>query len=143
MNGLWQIWSREPTPESVNVFKQYIALAEEAGVKDRLFAIGNKIMDKDDRIYLVDEIGDKLIGWLPHDAKLRKARQQGRGLATLPTRSKAELAQIAETIRQNRADPDEQLRKLYLMHQRFAAQDFTMAKHGDLTSQIDRAKSTN
>ncbi len=129
----------EPTPESVSVFTQFLDLAHEADVDGIVFAIGNKVMDEDDANYLREALGDKLVVYLPHDAQLRKARQRGESLQHLSTQSREQMDAIAQTARDNQPDADAQLRKLHAMHQRFAAQDFTIAKHGDITAQIDEA----
>jgi CO dehydrogenase maturation factor len=129
----------EPTPESVGVFMQFHDLAREAEVDTIVFAVGNKVMDDDDAEYLRAALGDKLVTYLPHDAQLRKARQRGESLQHLSTQSREQMGTIAQVARDNQPDADTQLRKLHVMHKRFAAQDFTIAKHGDITAQVDEA----
>jgi CO dehydrogenase maturation factor len=128
----------EPTPESVSVFQQFVGLAKEAGVAGRVFAIGNKVMDAEDEDYLRAAIGDKLVVALAQDGRLRKARQRGETLTLSPTVNDR-LSQIEDVALSNRPDPDEQLRKLHTLHRHFATQDFTIAKHGDITGQADTA----
>lgn len=127
----------EPTPESVGVFKQFLKLATEADVAERVYAVGNKVMDEDDAEYLRDALGDKLVTSLTYDNQLRKARQRGESLDGLSAETRDSLQQIADVARAAKVDPDEQLRRLHAMHQRFATQGFTVAKHGDITGQID------
>lgn len=128
----------EPTPESVGVFKQFLKLAEEADVAERVYAVGNKVMDDEDGRYLIDALGSKLIAKLGYDNQLRKARQRGEGLDVLSADTRASLNQIVKIARSSRIDPNEQLRRLHELHQRFATQGFTVAKHGDITAQADR-----
>lgn len=128
----------EPTPESVGVFRQFLKLAAEADVADRVYAVGNKVMDDEDGAYLIDALGSKLIAKLPYDGQLRKARQRGESLDALSAEVRASLNQIVKVARSSRIDPNEQLRRLHAMHERFAAQGFTVAKHGDIAAQVDR-----
>lgn len=128
----------EPTPESVGVFKQFLKLATEADVAERVYAVGNKVMDDEDGQYLIDALGSKLIAKLGYDNQLRKARQRGESLDALSAGTRASLNQIVKVARNSQIDPDEQLRRLHAMHQRFATQGFTVAKHGDITTQVDR-----
>jgi hypothetical protein len=49
-----------------------------------------------------------------------------------------QLEKLVRTALSARVEPTEQLHKLHAMHQRFATQGFTVAKHGDITGQVDR-----
>jgi CO dehydrogenase maturation factor len=129
----------EPTPESVGVFRQFLNLAQKANVDRHVFAIGNKVMDDEDAGYLQGAIGAKLIAHLPHDNRLRKARQQGRGLERLSDEAGQQMELVKQTTQEAQPSANEQLHRLHGIHRRFAAQNSTIVKHGDLTSQIDTA----
>jgi CO dehydrogenase maturation factor len=127
----------EPTPESVAVFRQFASLADEAHVAGQVFAVGNKVMDDEDAAYLAEHLGDRLVASLPHSIELRKARQRGQGLDGLSAELDQQLEKLVHTAHSAHVEPAEQLRKLHAMHQRFATQGFTIAKHGDITGQVD------
>lgn len=65
----------EPTEKSVSVFHQYKKYAEGFGVK--MVAIGNKIMDASDELFLQNAIGEDLIACLSHSSFVK---QQDRGV---------------------------------------------------------------
>jgi CO dehydrogenase maturation factor len=78
----------EPTEKSVSVFHQYKKYAEGFDVK--IVAVGNKILDASDEMFLRQSIGDALIASFSHSSFVK---QQDRGVA-LP---------ILELEEQNRA----------------------------------------
>ncbi len=127
----------EPTPESVGVFKQFKDLAEKSGMSDRVFAIGNKVADDEDEVYLRNAVGNKLIAILPQDTRLRKIRQQGSTVKLVGSLFSEQLASIQAFALDHRADDDETLARLYELHLRYAAQDYVKNKHGDISGQID------
>lgn len=129
----------EPAPESIGVFRQFMSLAVAAGMDGQVFAVGNKVLDDEDAAYLRAALGDKLVAQFPSDNALRKARQRGEAFATPSDAVRAQLAAIRRVAVDNQPDPNEQLGKLQVLHRRFAAQGFTVAKHGDITAQVDEA----
>jgi CO dehydrogenase maturation factor len=133
----------EPTPESISVFRQFIGLASEAGMASQVFAIGNKIDDDEDSDYLSSALSDKLIAQFPSDRTLRRARQRSEVFGASSSEVRKELAVMYQMAKENRPDPNVQLRKLHRLHRLFASQDFTIAKHGDITSQVDEEFSFN
>ncbi len=127
----------EPTPESVGVFKQFKKLAEAAGTFDRVYVVGNKIVDEDDKKYVQDAVGDKLVAALEYDPKLRKIRQQGGTITDISATTNQELRTIQAFAIRHASDPNESLSLLHDLHKRHAAEDYVVARHGDLTDQID------
>lgn len=129
----------EPTPESIGVFEQFKKLAQKADTYERVFVIGNKVIDNDDHEYLVQHIGEKLIAGLGQDSQLRKIRQHGGSIEELSKPVREQLIKVEQTARSWRPDPDQQQRALHALHRHFASQDFTIAKYGNLTGQIDES----
>lgn len=127
----------EPTPESVGVFRQFKKLAEAAGTFDRVYVIGNKILDEEDKEYISNATGDKLVATLEYDPKLRKARQRGEAITDLSLTTSRELSAIEAFAIKHISDPEQSLTLLHELHRRHAAEDYIFAKHGDLTDQID------
>jgi CO dehydrogenase maturation factor len=65
----------EPGRRSLDTIERVKRLAEDIGL-DRVFAIGNKIMNADDETFVTDIIrsqGIPLLGMVPHDEKIREA----------------------------------------------------------------------
>lgn len=126
----------EPTPESVAVSRQFMGLAKNAGVADQVRSIANKVEDADDVSYIVQETGQQITAQLAYDPNLRKQRRGGGALnATGP--QKGAMERIAETSRNTAFDPDIHLRKLHVLHDMFAREQFTIDKYGDTLSHID------
>lgn len=127
----------EPTPESTSVFKQFIKLAQEADTTDRVYAIGNKVIDEDDLTYIKQITGDKLVAFIPQDNTLRKLRQQGKRLESLSEPVQAALKDIEDFARTHQADPAKTLQLLHKLHLRYADKPYARNTFGDLTGQID------
>lgn len=128
----------EPTPESVGVFKQFKKLAEAAGTFDRVYVVGNKIMDEDDGKYIQDAVGDKLVAALEYDPKLRKIRQRGGTIMDISAMTGQKLEAIQIFASQQVSDPNVSLTLLHDLHKRHAAEGYIVAEHGDLVHQIDK-----
>ncbi len=127
----------EPTPESVSVFRQFKKLAEAAGMFDRVYVVGNKTMDDDDKKYVQDAAGDKLVAALGYDPKLRKVRQRGGMITDISAATSQELKAIQTFAAQCASDPNKSLALLHDLHKRHAVESYIVAAHGDLTHQID------
>lgn len=128
----------EPTPESVGVFNQFKKLAEAAGTFDRVHVIGNKVMDEDDKKYIQDAIGDRLVATLEYDPELRKIRQRGGTITETSAATSRELGTIQAFATRQASDPNTSLALLHDLHKRHAAEDYIVARHGDLKDQIDK-----
>lgn len=128
----------EPTPESLDVFAQVKKLATAAGTFDRICVVGNKIQDADDEAYLKEHAGGNLVGMIPLMPQIKRVRQHG-GIVSpqdVPQAAKA-LADISAAARAHKANPDVLLKLLQDLHLRHAKQDYVIARHGDLSGQID------
>ena len=130
----------EPTPESLGVFKQIKKLATAAGTFDRICVIGNKVQDTEDEIYIKKHVGDKLVAIMPIMPEIKRARQRGSVVTpqNVPQATRA-LAGVYTAAREHKVDPDELLGLLHGLHIRHAKEDYIIARHGDLTDQIDPA----
>jgi CO dehydrogenase maturation factor len=129
----------EPTPEGVSVYEQYIHLAEEAGVQDNLYVIGNKIEDETDLAYLQSKIGNRLLGGLTLKKEIKKARQQETPLdaAMLQKQEVKLFEKIITFIERKGDDGKKKLKLLHDLHKKYVAQDYIVNAHGDITNQID------
>lgn len=127
----------EPTPESTGVFSQFRTLAEEAGTLERVFVIGNKVLDNDDAEYIRRSVGEKLVAYLGHDANLRKLRQRGGIIDAIPESFIDPLNLVESWATNHRPDVDSTLIHLHKLHTRHSGEDYVIARHGDLRGQID------
>lgn len=128
----------EPTPESFGVFEQIKKLATAAGTFDRVCVIGNKVQDADDEAYIKEHAGDKLAAIMPLMPEIKRARQRGNVIAPKDVPQVAgALADVHTAAREHAVDPDELLKLLHGLHTRHAKEDYIIARHGDLTDQID------
>lgn len=129
----------EPTKESLDVFDQYLVLAEHAGVAGRLFIVGNKVEDDEDIAYIKKHVGKRLLGTLPISKQLKKARQNSEPLTTdsLEMFDTNLFEAIANKAKDNRIDRAAWLQQLYELHRKYTSQDYVRNEVGDITDQID------
>lgn len=130
----------EPTHRSIEVFKQYQALAEEAGISDSLVVIGNKVSSEEEEAYLREHIpAGKLLGFLRRSAYLLKIEREGGAfdVTKLEPENQELLKTIEERLIVSRTDPDARLKMLHDLHRRYVAQASITERFGDLTGQID------
>jgi CO dehydrogenase maturation factor len=126
----------EPTPESTSVYKQFIQLANEAGIQDRVHVIGNKIMDKEDERYLAESIGHTPAAIIPHNARLRRLRQTGeRVTCDDPTIRKA-LEGLLQTVSEHIPTAESQRQLLKELHLKLAETKYIQDTYGDVRSQF-------
>lgn len=136
----------EPTKRGVEVFEQYRKLAEEAGVYESLFVIGNKVRSDADIAFIQQRIPkEKLLGFFKESEYLRRKDQEGGvvNVDLLEEENKALLEKIEKKLFSITPDYQERLRKLFDLHRRYVAQGFIAERYGDLTNQIDEAFSYN
>lgn len=130
----------EPTRESVAVYEQYIQLAKHAGVLDRLFAIGNRVENKEDESFIASRVrSDKYIGFIRKSSQLKKLRQQGKPLTSFtadPLNTKL-FERMAEISRSQEVNPNDRLKHLHKLHLKYITQDWVMNAVGDISGQID------
>jgi len=132
----------EPTKRGIEVFNQYQKLAEDAGVGNSLFVVGNKTINDTDRKFIAKHIPrSQLIGFLSDSKYLRKKDQEGGALdVTLLEKENRELlAKIHEKLFSVIPDYQARLQKLHELHRRYVAQDFIRERFGDLTTHIDES----
>ncbi len=130
----------EPTHRSVEVFKQYQALAEEAGISDSLVVIGNKVSSEEEEAYLSKHIpAEKLLGFLRRSAYLLEIEREGGAfdITRLESENQELLKTIEERLIASRVDPDIRLKMLHDLHRRYVAQAYITERFGDLSEQID------
>jgi CO dehydrogenase maturation factor len=130
----------EPTKRGLEVFEQYRKLAEEAGVYESLFVVGNKVRSEADREFIKKNIpAEKLIGFFAESEYMRLKDQEGGSLDVdiLEDENKALLGTIEKKLLSITPDRQARLQKLYELHRRYVAQGFIAERYGDLTDQID------
>lgn len=130
----------EPTKRGVEVFNQYQSLAQEAGVLDSLFVVGNKIRSDEDLAFIRQSIPEaKLLGILGESAYLRRKEQEGGILeiSELEPENRELLKVIFEKLQSSTIDAHERLQKLWKLHRAYVSQGFIKDRFGDLTNQID------
>lgn len=134
----------EPTPEGVSVFAQYMELAKEAGVQEYIFALGNKVDDEEDVAYLTSHIGDKLIGSLGRQSYLKRSRQSGEPIDIDKINGLEEVfGRVVRLTQENMTSEARRIGLLHALHRKHAQADYIIARHGDLTEQIDPEFSLN
>jgi CO dehydrogenase maturation factor len=130
----------EPTKRGLEVFEQYRKLAEEAGVYDSLFTVGNKIRSEADVQFIKKHVpAGKFLGFLNESGYLRRKDREGGSLNVdlLEDENKVLFGLIENKLFSIIPDHQERLQKLFELHRRYVAQGFIAQRYGDLTNQID------
>lgn len=132
----------EPTNRSIEVYKQYQKLADDAGVDNLLFVVGNKVRNAADKEFISNRIpSNRLLGFLRDSEYLRFKDQDGEQLdvAMLEPENKETIEVIANKLFSIEPDRVARLHRLYDLHRRYVSQDFIRERFGDLTSHIDES----
>lgn len=131
----------EPTKESVSLAKDYLYLAEKGGVKDFLGVVGNKIEDEDDRTYIENVLSVPLLAEVPYIKSLKTLRRQDLSIFDLDHQEVDHgfFDGVFAQAQENMAKADDRLVLLHELHKKHAAADYIVARHGDLSEQIDPA----
>ncbi len=130
----------EPTKRGVEVFEQYRKLAEEAGVYESLFVVGNKVRSDADTDFIKKNIPTKkLLGFFMESEYMRHKDQEGGALNVdlLEGENRELLDRIEKKLLSILPDRQAMLSKLFDLHRRYVAQGFIAERYGDLTNQID------
>lgn len=129
----------EPTPESVDVAIQFIALAKEVGIEERILLVGNKIETLEDERYIAESLSLELavsVAESPAIKSHRRARQPLRTLA-VSAELRFALSQILSIADSRVVGFSERLKKLQALHRRYVAQGYIRDRLGDLSNQAD------
>lgn len=132
----------EPTIKSVDVFGQYLRLATEAKVDQRVYVVGNKIRGTDDRDFILENVPkNKIIGFLPDSDHIRRVDKGAEKLSfkKLEDDSKSVFNEIEIILETKKVPPRQRLEHLYDLHRKYVAQSYVKDRFGDLTEQIDES----
>ena len=128
----------EPSIEGVEVFRQYFALAQSAGIAHQLVVVGNKIEDDEDVKYLKEHVGRHYIGGLPMLKQVRRARQQGALLSSADVPQNELFAVIDACLNKAAVDPNKRLSYIWKLHRRHVKEPYIVSLFGEgLDKQID------
>ncbi len=130
----------EPTHRSVEVWKQYQALAEEAGISKSLVVIGNKVSSPEEETYLREHVPEsQLVGFLTRSSYLLKKEREGGAfdISELESENIQLLESLKIHLEDSPVDPDVRLKMLHELHTRYVAQASITERFGDLREQID------
>ncbi|PIV90602.1 ATP-binding protein [Candidatus Gracilibacteria bacterium CG17_big_fil_post_rev_8_21_14_2_50_48_13] len=130
----------EPTLRGLQVYHQYMALAEASGVAQRVVVVGNKIRTAEQESFIRESIPEEiLLGVLPELSLLQRFDID----AVVPRQDEvfhvyAKMGErVLQTLHRLRLKPREHLNNLQKLHARYASQAHVMRAHGDLSGQID------
>lgn len=129
----------EPTAEGLSVRNQYEELSKIAGVWDRVLIIGNKVENPDDLKFLKDSCGDKLVGVIHNNQKIKNERRAGSKITVelLSEEDKKTLSALKKAAEKLFVPLSVHLDRLNAFHTKFCKVDWVIEAHGDLTNQID------
>lgn len=132
----------EPTRRSMEVYTQYRTLAAEAGIANRLFVLGNKVVSEGDHAYIVEHVSPAhLLGIFPYSTYIHEHDQKGGALSltALEDTHISQLGKVFEQLQTRQRSLEERLPELWKLHKKYVAQEYIRARVGDLTHQIDES----
>lgn len=129
----------EPAPESVDVALQFIDLAKEVGIYDRVVLVGNKISSADDVRYITDSLSTPPAVLVADQPEIKTHRRSRLPLSTLvlPTELRSSLHQILSIARARIVGFTDRVSQLRDLHRRYVAQGYILDRLGDISSQAD------
>ena len=130
----------EPTKRSVEVFNQYKELSKKAGMYEDVFVVGNKVIDKEDEIFLKEKIpSEKLMGFVNNSSYLKEHDRKGGEInfESLEEENKKVFQDLFKKLEKSKKDPNKRLNKIYELHKNYVSQSFIKDRFGDLTNQIE------
>lgn len=131
----------EPTPEGIQVYKQYKELSKEAEIFDNVAVVGNKVDCEHDIEYLEENIDTEILGYMPRKSEIKMARQKHEPIRTdiLNSDEKQIMQDILETTKKRKIDPNQRLEKLKKLHRKVAEKQYIKDACGDVKTQIDES----
>lgn len=133
------VFVAEPTARSLAVLRQYIELAEHAGVADKLWVVANKVDDEED-VAFVREVAKKRLAGILHRSSHLVAVDKGReplDSQLLQDTDRVMLGDLMSMLESKAISQQERLPQLWELHKTYVAQGFVKDRFGDLTHQID------
>jgi CO dehydrogenase maturation factor len=126
----------EPTPEGIEVYKQYRKLSKEAGMYENVYLVGNKVIDEEDREYLRENVEDEFLGFMEFSREIKKSRQRGKPVnpEILPENL---FEKIREASEKSEMEDEKRLKRIHELHRKYAGQEYVVNAVGDITDQID------
>ncbi len=131
----------EPTTRSLAVYRLYEVLAEKGGVGDRLHVIGNKVESDDDRVFIEQTSGKRVVSVLSRSMHILAVDkgQEKLNVSRLRDAERQALEDVMRCADEHRMSSQERLPKLWALHKTYVSQAFIKERFGDLTDQIDRS----
>lgn len=130
----------EPTAESVAVYSQYLKLAEQCGIRNRLKVIYNKIQDSSDTEFLDTQIdtAHKLTS-LAELTNLKNERRLGKKIDNLSLGDvfTPGVSTSIDTLQSLYTDPNDRLKIINQLHTKCSQEDWITHVSGDISTQID------
>lgn len=130
----------EPTKKSLDVYRQYRILSEEADTWNEVYVVGNKINSEKDKEFIEKNVDtSKLLGYLYNSEHIREVDQEESELDfhKLNKHGVNVLKNIYQKLSNVDISYNKRLEKLYKIHKKYVAQGYIKDKFGDLSNQID------
>ncbi|GEM_PF-4217106 len=131
----------KPEREGLNVFERYYALAEKAGVADRVYVIANQVGSDIERAFIEKNIpADRLLGVIRPDERLIEKRLNDQPFTARDVSddvAKVFEGLLAKAVHHARS-AQEYYREIVRLHRQVAAQDWVAGAYREgLIDQID------
>jgi CO dehydrogenase maturation factor len=130
----------EPTAESVGVFTQYINLATQCGIQDRIRIVYNKIQNQTDIDFLNSRIDVKYrLTTLSELRGLKEARRSGEKIDSLTINADftPALSEVLLSVSNLYSDRNKYLQQMHALHERCSQEEWITQASGDIRTQID------
>ncbi|MFN7160558.1 MAG: ATP-binding protein [Candidatus Gracilibacteria bacterium] len=126
----------EPTFKSLSVFHQYKKYCTEFNVC--LYAVGNKILNEDDILFLKSQLGPDLLAVFYMEQKVREnERGELYEVMELDVKNQQTLSSIIHALKEQKRDWDHYQQQTYFFHKKNALSWGNASVGKDLSLQID------
>jgi CO dehydrogenase maturation factor len=129
-----------PERESVSVFRRFLSLAEQAGIANRVVALGNQCVSDKQISFLQEEIDTYLVGYIHTNSMIVDARLDDEPLTTalLSQQERNVFSKILEIAKQRRLPPEKHYQQLLELHKKVAAESWVSGTYrAGLEDQVD------
>ncbi len=130
----------EPNVGNLRIYEHLKNLALEADIYDRIFIVGNKILNEKDKNFIEEHFDtEKIIGYMKFDEYLYNFDFTLGAIDYQKTDKNNQdvLKNIYETLKNKKIDLNLRLKKLIQLHLKYIQKESIKSRFGDLSYQVD------
>ncbi len=108
----------KPEMEGIDVYNRYLALAEKAGINDRIVVVGNSVDNDKQKRFLKDKLENQIIGTIKTNSSIQDSRMFGESLkySHITDDMKSIFKAIVSKATELKQDENQRLDELHKIH---------------------------